>query len=406
MKLTLSTRSTFPEDVGPWLLWGHQVSPESFQSDACQSDLGHMYAALEGILSTFQDTDEQRDRAVIFVSSKEMGEYMQEKLHVDFPSPLVGMECVEVEWTSDSPRLKLERRRDIEDPYGVLHSIITSDWDNDVLELAPVEHCILCTRLAPHEADELSHRIIELASQGQILKVIDLAGNEALFKPLRYVLETPSPSEQAIVMDSYESSAEHFAVSAPMMREEAISESMDAWLAAHTGEDTFEAQMSREQSHPTQGSSERSSPYRSLHFEWTGPFYLEELTAFDQFPLDTGLFQIYGAHPVYGDNVLLEVGAAVEQSICQTIAEKAWNRHPNAQTIHFFVGRQVVEGPEEPDAFEWIKRAAELCILAHVPAYNQLSEVTTERSILRQIHILNWGDFRSLMPEFTGRRWA
>ena len=41
-----------------------------------------------------------------------------------------------------------------------------------------------------------------------------------------------------------------------------------------------------------------------IHIDWSGPFSVSDVAAFDG-PSDYGVYQIYGAHHVYGSNSLL-----------------------------------------------------------------------------------------------------
>ena len=49
-----------------------------------------------------------------------------------------------------------------------------------------------------------------------------------------------------------------------------------------------------------------------IHLEWEGPTPLEAVSGLRE-ASDYGVYQIYGAHPVYGSNCLLYIGWAVSQ---------------------------------------------------------------------------------------------
>jgi len=69
-------------------------------------------------------------------------------------------------------------------------------------------------------------------------------------------------------------------------------------------------------------------------------------------------------------------------------------------------------GEQTPSDKQWenqIDLAEVLLINAHKPAQNasnigELSHLMDKD--LRNVHVLNWGDFGSLLPEITGDRWT
>lgn len=52
-----------------------------------------------------------------------------------------------------------------------------------------------------------------------------------------------------------------------------------------------------------------------IHMVWEGPYSYEEITNTlrDEY-CDFGVYQIYGAHPIYGSDVLLYIGKADQQT--------------------------------------------------------------------------------------------
>ena len=55
-----------------------------------------------------------------------------------------------------------------------------------------------------------------------------------------------------------------------------------------------------------------------IYVDWSGPYTYEDVVNYNENkietkkfavkPTDFGLYQIYGAHPIYGDNVLIYIG--------------------------------------------------------------------------------------------------
>lgn len=140
---------------------------------------------------------------------------------------------------------------------------------------------------------------------------------------------------------------------------------------------------------------------------WEGPHYLNELKALEDNKCDYGLYQIYGRHLVYGDNVLLYIGKADRQTIGMRIAQEGWKDHNDASSIRIYAGRFV--GERTMDDSIWSKDidlAERLLIYVHKPARNSKSLYHIPNKELSNIHVLNWGDYGSLLPEVSGARWT
>ncbi len=50
-------------------------------------------------------------------------------------------------------------------------------------------------------------------------------------------------------------------------------------------------------------------PTREIFLDWEGPFTTDELEDLNDPRIDYGLYQVYGTHPLYGEEVLLYLGA-------------------------------------------------------------------------------------------------
>ncbi len=148
-----------------------------------------------------------------------------------------------------------------------------------------------------------------------------------------------------------------------------------------------------------------------IHIQWQGPFKLSKIKAIKDESKDYGVYQIYGAHRVYGTNVLLYIGKANKQTFAQRIGQEEWDIWEyNEGKVVIRLGRLV--GEQTPSDKQWenqIDLAEVLLINAHKPAQNasNIGELSQLRDkALRNVHVLNWGDFGALMPEVSGDRWT
>jgi len=147
-----------------------------------------------------------------------------------------------------------------------------------------------------------------------------------------------------------------------------------------------------------------------IHIQWEGPHQVSQalgLTA----PTDYGLYQVYGCHPVYGVGTLLYIGKARDQTFSTRLKQESWDDYADWEgKVTIYVGRLL--GSETPSDARWnreIDCAEALLINAHKPAHNQVGirylSPRTDRAV-REVHVFNWGDFASLLPEVTGHRWS
>jgi len=152
-------------------------------------------------------------------------------------------------------------------------------------------------------------------------------------------------------------------------------------------------------------------PDRIVHLQWEGPFHLPEIKKFSDKNVDYGIYQVYGRHPVYGGNTLLYIGIARDQTFAKRIGQEDWkDLELDRGKYQIYVGR--LAGTFTPSESEWkrqIKLAEALLITDHSPALNKvnvsyLSEETDKT--VKDLHILNWGDYGTLLPEISGLRWS
>lgn len=52
-----------------------------------------------------------------------------------------------------------------------------------------------------------------------------------------------------------------------------------------------------------------------IQLKWEGPFRIEDLRSLNNYETDYGIYQIYGNHLVYGENVLLYIGYILDKQI-------------------------------------------------------------------------------------------
>ncbi len=107
-----------------------------------------------------------------------------------------------------------------------------------------------------------------------------------------------------------------------------------------------------------------------IEIAWAGPYTMEEVAVLDR-PEDHGVVAIFGTHPVFGDDALLYIDGASDQTFAERASRvRPWHKHlPSKPTV--YLGR--LGGVDSPAHAEWreqIQRAARLLVFFHAPPWN------------------------------------
>jgi hypothetical protein len=142
-----------------------------------------------------------------------------------------------------------------------------------------------------------------------------------------------------------------------------------------------------------------------VHIKWTGPFKLDEVKEMNRKD-DSGVYQIYGNHPIYGFGILLYIGKAVEQTFGHRIQQEiSWLKDKDNWPIEIYIGK-VDESETNFKREELTNLVEQLLIYSHQPACNSSNIGKIPHEKLRDLHILNWDLRRDLLPEVSGARWT
>ena len=162
----------------------------------------------------------------------------------------------------------------------------------------------------------------------------------------------------------------------------------------------------------------------NIRIEWDGPYslidigYNEETGKYTLDDIlndeckDFGIYQVYGFHPIYGNDVLLYIGQAARQTFAKRLSQEAWEYNADYKNIKFYVGRLFAKNqpPSEKIWDKMIDIAEKMLIFAHEPARNSSNILTISRDKakleeFKNIRIFNYDNYRSLMPEISGELW-
>lgn len=144
-----------------------------------------------------------------------------------------------------------------------------------------------------------------------------------------------------------------------------------------------------------------------IKISWDGLYSLSNLSEVDNEETDYGVYQIYGTHPIYGADVLLYIGKADLQTFKTRISQEGWVYNCDSKNVKIYVGR--LSGDKTPPAAQWsreIALAEKLLIYSHSPARNAQNLNSIPVSYILNVHVLNFGNHRSLLPEVSGGRYT
>lgn len=142
--------------------------------------------------------------------------------------------------------------------------------------------------------------------------------------------------------------------------------------------------------------------FRIVDIEWEGPFDIEydrknDLYLFENVPeelrIKSGFYQIYGRHPVYGNDVLLYIG---ETKKSKGRARAFKDRLKEHLTGRFFyhTNLSLYVGPSKEDG-KTIQEVESVLIEAHKPALNR-NHIDSSKKCRKPLLVRNWGFVGSL----------
>lgn len=165
---------------------------------------------------------------------------------------------------------------------------------------------------------------------------------------------------------------------------------------------------------------------KDIRIEWDGPFNLKDIgydennenysvtkkTTLNNKNIDFGIYQVYGCHPIYGNDVLLYIGKAEKQTFARRLSQEGWEYNTDSKNIKFYIGR-LFGKTQVPDE-EWDKMisvAERMLIFAHEPARNSsnILNISKDKTLLKEfedVRVFNYDNYRSLMPEISGELWV
>jgi hypothetical protein len=128
---------------------------------------------------------------------------------------------------------------------------------------------------------------------------------------------------------------------------------------------------------------------------------------------DYGIYQIYGDHPVYGENLLLYIGKAQDQTYSMRLTQHfnggfiTESHIPKFTRLHLSYFCKT-DGVNNDNWGEYIGLVEKILINAHFPAYNsqEIKGVMDKEQFKKELLIMNWEERGKLLPELSSLRYS
>ena len=148
-----------------------------------------------------------------------------------------------------------------------------------------------------------------------------------------------------------------------------------------------------------------------IYVDWSGPYTYEDVVNYNENkietkkfavkPTDFGLYQIYGAHPIYGDNVLIYIGKTEQKFMERLNGRSVIEYNQDRDNVQIYLGKIYYDDALlHNDALEDISKAESLLIHYHAPAKNS-SNINSLKFADENYRVINLGTFRSLSKEIS-----
>jgi len=153
---------------------------------------------------------------------------------------------------------------------------------------------------------------------------------------------------------------------------------------------------------------------KEINIWWEGPFSQEEIinskidaNNYDNTADKVGLYQIYGSHPLYGNNVLLYIGRTKNNKGFTSRLNNRWEIiHDSDNTnVKIYLGTIFTAAENNlciEDEYERIEFAEVLLINAMKPAFNSSNIKSVGKKYIDSDYIVNnLNNFKNIYPQLT-----
>jgi len=146
-----------------------------------------------------------------------------------------------------------------------------------------------------------------------------------------------------------------------------------------------------------------------INIWWEGPFSIDNIledkidpSIYDNTADKIGLYQVYGTHPLYGNDKLLYIGKTQNKNGFKSRLKKRWviENSKDDENVKIYLGtifsyNEDIKNKEN----DFIEKAEVLLINALKPAFNSSNIQSVDKKLIEQNYIIyNYNNYRDIYP--------
>jgi len=144
-----------------------------------------------------------------------------------------------------------------------------------------------------------------------------------------------------------------------------------------------------------------------IKISWEGPFKIDDILdnkigkPYEVRSKSQGLYQIYGSHPLYGNDVLVYIGRTKDANGFKSRLKGRWviENGSDTENVQIYLGTIFSDSKKIEDDSILIDKSEVLLINAMKPAYNSSNIQSANEGFISENFILhNEGNYRNLYP--------
>jgi|GEM_PF-561822 len=153
--------------------------------------------------------------------------------------------------------------------------------------------------------------------------------------------------------------------------------------------------------------------FEVVHLHWREKEWdLEEMNSAYNTEEDYGIYQIYGDHPVYGENTLLYIGRARGITYSTRMIKHGQDFFDKCHIscfrklhLSYFLKSEDVSKEKWETYIDFVEN---LLIYSHFPAYNSVSIKNPKLKLPygNEVLVINWDERGKLLPEVSSMKYS
>ena len=143
-----------------------------------------------------------------------------------------------------------------------------------------------------------------------------------------------------------------------------------------------------------------------IKIDWKGSFTIDKILQGNELLFsEIGVYQIYGFHPLYGNDVLLYIGRTKNENGFSSRLKNRWEilNGQDSENVRIYLGVPFSDEKtlQRDEKEKMIEKAEVLMINSLKPAFNSSNVKNVGKNLLQEYIVENYGQYRKLYPIFS-----